>query len=313
VPGMMNHSGIASGCATCHNGQAFAGVTPVTKAANHLPTSMACETCHAATKFTAFSGTTMNHAGIVANCATCHNGQAFQGVTPLGKLAGHVVTTADCSTCHTSTSTFKAVNGGTTTKPANHLPTTQACSLCHSATNFVPGVMNHTGIARGCATCHNGQAFAGVTPVTKAGNHLPATMACETCHSASKFTSFSGTTMSHTGIASGCTSCHNGQSFQGVTPMRKPANHVPTAGAAGSWPNCETCHTSTASGGFGIGSRILHGHVTVAPGSCASCHERGMSWASTESITTRPSGHTGTRAAPNSCDNRGCHTVNGGF
>ena len=60
----MNHAGITTGCATCHDtGKSFFGVTNLkTKPANHIPTTAACETCHAAGKFTSFAGTQMNHA-----------------------------------------------------------------------------------------------------------------------------------------------------------------------------------------------------------------------------------------------------------
>ncbi len=51
----MQHTGISSGCATCHDtGKAFTGVTNLkTKPTNHVPTTATCETCHAASNFTA--------------------------------------------------------------------------------------------------------------------------------------------------------------------------------------------------------------------------------------------------------------------
>jgi len=207
----MNHTGIVNGCTTCHNGQVFLGVTPVSKPTGHVPTSLVCETCHSASQFTNFSGTAMNHAGIMNDCITCHNGQVFVGVTPVSK-------------------------------PGNHLPTTAVCELCHSAsqfTSFAGTAMSHTGILNGCATCHNGQVFAGVIPVSKPANHLPTSADCETCHSAAQFTNFSGAPMIHTGIVNGCDTCHNGQVFAGVTPVSRPSNHIPTALA------CETCHLAS--------------------------------------------------------------------
>ena len=85
--------------------------------------------------------------------------------------------------------------------------------------------MQHTGITSGCATCHDtGKSFTGVTNLkTKPANHVPTTATCETCHVASNFTSFAGTAMKHTGISTGCTTCHaagaTGTAFFGVTPL----------------------------------------------------------------------------------------------
>ena len=100
--------------------------------------------------------------------------------------------------------------------------------------------------------------------------------------------------MNHTGIVSGCATCHSG-GYAGV--VSKPANHFPTTTA------CETCHKSTTT--FS-GTRMVHSGVVVT-GSCATCHERGMNWAG--GIVTRPNDHNGTKAAPNSCDKSGCHNT----
>ena len=148
--------------------------------------------------------------------------------------------------------------------------------------------MNHQGIVTGCATCHGGT-YAGV--MTKSATHIVTSAPCESCHKST--TSFTGAVFSHAGIVTGCATCHNGS-----TALGKPANHFPTATA------CETCHKSTTT--F-TGTRMVHSGV-VATGSCNTCHERGMNWAG--GIVTRPSGHSGNMAAPNSCDKSGCHNTN---
>ena len=150
--------------------------------------------------------------------------------------------------------------------------------------------MNHQGIATGCATCHGG-GYAGV--VSKPATHFPTSAACETCHKST--TSFAGTSYNHTGIVSGCATCHSG-GYAGV--VSKPANHFPTSTA------CETCHKSTIT--FS-GTRMVHSGVVTA-GSCNTCHERGMNWVG--GIVTRPSDHSGSKGAPNSCDKSGCHNTN---
>jgi hypothetical protein len=334
--GVMNHSGILDGCATCHNGQAFAGVTPVSKPTNHLPTTATCETCHSASKFTNFAGTAMVHTGILSGCATCHNGQVFAGVTPVSKPSNHLPTTLACETCH-SASKFTNFSGtamvhtgilsgcatchngqvfaGVTpvSKPSNHLPTTAACELCHSAskfTNFAGTAMIHTGIVSGCATCHNGQVFAGVTPKSKPSNHLPTSGACEVCHSVTQFTNFSGTAMNHVGIVNNCTSCHNGQVFAGVTPKSKSSGHIPyaTSFVGGATMACEFCHSTTVFTAFSAGlksSSIMH-NGTKGNGTdfwCKTCHASGTSYIG--SITRKSVTHQSSTATD--CSQSGCH------
>ena len=335
VPGVMSHTGIVNGCASCHNGQSFVGVTPVSKPTTHLPTSATCETCHSPTKFTAFSGTLMSHTGIVNGCASCHNGQVFSGVTPVSKPTNHLPTSATCETCH-STSNFTTFSGtqmshagivnacaschngqvfsGVTPvfKPANHLPTSATCETCHSTSNFTTfsgTLMKHTGIVSGCAICHNGQSFAGVTPVSKALSHLPTSLACETCHSTSKFTSFSGTAMNHAGILNNCTICHNGQVFQGVTPVSKPSNHIPYAAnlTGGSSMGCEFCHTPTVFTAFTAltTSTIMH-NSTQGNGSgwCKTCHATGTSYLG---VTGDKKSVTHQSSTATDCSQSGCH------
>jgi len=161
----MNHAGIATGCASCHNGVAALG-----KSARHIATSAPCETCHKST--ISFAGARMNHAGIVGNCIACHN-----GVSAIGKPTKHIPTAAPCETCHKSTVTFAGArmdhatvtapcatchNGVTATaKTARHFATTQPCALCHRTVSWTPVNYRHMsprypdhGRAFDCATCH---------------------------------------------------------------------------------------------------------------------------------------------------------------
>jgi len=308
IPGMMNHTGVVAGCASCHNGQSFVGVTPVRMPSTHLPTSMPCEICHSASKTNpgGFAGTLMNHAGIVNNCTSCHNGQSFMGVTPKTKAdapTAHMMTTLDCASCHTSTTTF--LMAGLTTPPIGHLPTTQVCSTCHAGFGPGSGVMTHTGIFGNCTSCHNGQSFTGVTPKAKPVNHLPTNMPCETCHSPSNFTTFSGTLMSHTGIVNGCATCHNGQSFFGSAPLPKPSNHLPTN------TPCETCHSAskTNPGGF---AGTLMSHTGIFSG-CSTCHgfqNVGIAFAG---VTPMPQTVSATHSAAGTTPCESCHSSTSSF
>jgi hypothetical protein len=80
---------------------------------------------------------------------------------------------------------------------------------------------------------------------------------------------------------------------------------------------CEACHSPSNFTTFGglvmkppTGTAM---HTAVAAQTCMSCHERPYKWFGV-SIVVRDSGHTsGSRAAPNDCDNSGCHRVSSQF
>ena len=159
-PGIMNHTGIGSGCTTCHaasaGGIAFVGVTPVPQGSGHIPTAADCATCHASTvKFG--PGTAMNHAGDQRRLRDLpRERQEFRRCED--RHATDARTRSE-SSCHGrlrnmshSTTSFARRDAG---KPANHIPTSQACTLCHAnPPSYKPGVMNHAGISSGCTTCH---------------------------------------------------------------------------------------------------------------------------------------------------------------
>ncbi len=284
-PGVMNHTGISNGCTTCHaaaaSGIAFLGVTPGAQGTGHVPTNADCASCHTTSKFG--PGTAMNHAPVTGtSCSTCHEaGRSFAGVTivtrPTPAKDPKHPPTGDCGTCHT-TSTFAGASG----MPAGHLPTSQACALCHTnPAGYKPGVMVHTGISSGCATCHSAgtapKSFYGVSapqPLSHGAGHVPTNGDCAGCHNPTSTAKggFTGAAMSHTGISAGCAACHDtGKSFSSVKTVKlvvKPANHIPTATA------CEGCHSasSTEVGGF-AGTKM--NHAPVAGTACATCHENG--------------------------------------
>ena len=259
----MNHTGITSGCATCH-AASYSGV--VIKPGTHISTTAACETCHSATS----TGTggfaapnwTMSHTGIMTGCSNCHNGQTFQGSVPNPPV----------------------------TKPSYHIPTTAspACETCHTTTTtpggFATWTMRHTGITTGCASCHTGATFGTTVVMGKPANHITTAATCETCHSTTN-TSTGGfaspnPAMSHTGIAAGCASCHNGANVGTTvttTVLGKPATHIATSAA------CETCHTNTTTpGGFATWTMS---HVGITSG-CASCHANGSTFYNVPSLVT---------------------------
>jgi hypothetical protein len=160
-----SHTGLVSGCVTCHNGVAATG-----KRSNHIVTSAPCETCHKSTA--TFAGARMNHTGLVANCARCHS-----GMIAIGKPARHIVTNAPCETCHKSAMTFAGAridhtsltgtcischNGAVAEgRPPRHLLTTLPCETCHRTAFWTPATYRHTspayvnhGPGISCNSCH---------------------------------------------------------------------------------------------------------------------------------------------------------------
>ena len=302
----MNHTGITSGCATCHaSGSSFANVVPVAPPPTHVPTSQPCELCHSPTKFNNFGGGTMNHAGITSGCANCHaSGKSFYGVTIV-------------------------------TPPATHIPTgSAACETCHAPakfTNFSGTAMNHAPVASTtCATCHaNGKSFFGVTIVTlPSTGHIPnpSSLDCKGCHTST--TTFKTWTMNHSGISTNCSSCHDGQ-FPGVKskPKRSPEDDrgllaVPRhllvqqgrvgdrveEGSAGRcerrWPHGAErirwrrwCRDRPAAPSVGAGTPSrgrAANHASVMPGGCATCHNG-------TTASGRPARHLATLVSCDSC------------
>ena len=256
--GVMNHAGIASGCAACHSAATaptIYGVSVKAPPSNHVPVgAAACEGCHASTNFSTFGGTAMNHAaaGFSATpCATCHeNGDAsaFYGVTivtrPTTAQDANHPQTGDCSGCHVTTS-FTTLNQ----KPSNHIPTSAACTQCHATTNYATYTLSgiHVGISAGCITCHGAAAgpFANIVPKqppTGSPAHIPTgSEACEDCHKSTA--SFAGTAMVHTATVTAglCDACHEaGMSWYGVSIVTRPGGSHPKAPQ-----DCKGCHNTT--------------------------------------------------------------------
>jgi predicted CXXCH cytochrome family protein len=302
-------------CSDCHVGISF-NPSAIQRPANHIPiaTGAACGACHNTANFAQMPSIAAIHANAPAasmvsgatNCAQCHssaNATAYAMPTMVPAIvsppAGHIAMgSLDCGACHVgsnSSLTLPVQNGA----------------------NFGNAAFSHSGISSGCANCHGDGVttgtFYGVVPKTKATlnpSHVPTALACETCHvnsvpatlvpltGATSGTTFAGGRFSHSGISSGCETCHGASvgsgTFYGVTgivtmPPTSPAgdlSHIPTS------TTCENCHAGsvpstllsvTAShtlpgSGFQTApptAAQIHGGTSA---SCNSCHEAGMSW-----------------------------------
>jgi hypothetical protein len=137
--------------------------------------------------------TRLNHAGVVANCASCHN-----GVLAPGKGPTHIASNNSCENCHTTlawipahfdhrgvTATCASCHNGAAApgKPLRHIQTNQDCSACHGTLAWTPATFNHLGINAACQSCHNG-----VAATAKQIGHIPTTLDCGSCHSTLNWT-----------------------------------------------------------------------------------------------------------------------------
>jgi hypothetical protein len=333
-------------------GTSFTGVTSIVVAppatsqglTSHVPYTAACEVCHAGSTPGALVSVTgskpvpgsgfklpkptgaMVHSGISNGCAACHEANyRWMGVdqypiTPTVVTAGALYTgfqtrpiaaattysvadaahavgglaTGDCALCHSGTTSFTAAG-----KPSGHMPTTvTTCSTCHGA-GYAVDTLNslsalHTGIT------------GGLNPFTATtiGTHT-----CTTCHVAGT----GGT--SGTAPFTGCTTqtvCTTPPPLSSYQPMLKEAKgaHVPIGNT-----DCNGCHAVfTAFSGVNMkpGSTTMHTNAALGGVKCMDCHERGDSWFGVSNLKTRPSSHSGTKAAPNDCNGSKCHDT-GGF
>ena len=241
----MIHSGITSGCSSCHE----AGYLWMDM--SNYPISPTAVTGLTTTQYIGFQTRPVAAASTYSVADSKHPA------------------TGDCAQCHTGTNYFSAQ-----AEPPNHIPTLPGapCATCHTtAGNFAVYTADmtalHTEVATTCSTCHSdGKTFAGASgpnsfaPVEMStrGLHIPITnvgapVECSGCHKS--VTTFTGTIMSHgaigdTGLSAAgnaCDACHEygyRSKFYGISInwLRDSANHH-ICGAAGTptAPNTTPC------------------------------------------------------------------------
>jgi hypothetical protein len=245
------HTGISSGCLTCHGGPTGAltwynNFTPKSAVLSpvHIPTSKTpCEDCHSPTTFTAFSGTTMSAAKhslmfsyIGSTCDACHNkvtpALSFYGVSNLQTRPGD----------HSS---------------GNKL--TADCSQCHSPNNWGGGVQarvvasSRSSASTSTATAHAVAATTAAPLIAGARRDGPRAMGPGSIVLQAR----SAAAFSHTGIVGNCVGCHNG-----VTAIGKGPTHI------ASDQRCENCHTTLA----WLPARFDHRSIAAVAPRCSSCH-----------------------------------------
>ena len=300
---IFNHSGVISGCNSCHLGE---------KPSNHLPVPAGaeCVLCHRVPPDAFTIASSFNHSKVTAmRCDICHNG-AYSGYGAIGKSAGHPVVTAgqDCNACHLNTTSFAGArfnHTGVTTgcnschlsdKPAGHLPVSAGaeCVLCHRVppdTFTVASSFNHSKVtAMRCDACHNG-AYSGYGAIGKSAGHpvVTAGQDCNACHL--NTTSFAGAGFNHTGVTTGCNSCHLSD---------KPAGHLPVPASS----ECVLCHRIPPDL-FTTANAFSHSKVTSLR--CDSCHNGQYRGYGAEG---KPGDHPSYTAGKD-CNASGCHNTNG--
>jgi hypothetical protein len=286
--GKFIHTGITTGCATCHgNGLAannFTGISnlvaiPATAtmgATAHIPYTTACEACH--------TGAGSIPSTLLAVTGTPAAVTGFRSPAPAGALI-HSGISSGCNACHDSNYLWKGVdlypiNPKVLTANANYNGfQTRPLAAPGTAYGITDSLHPVTG---DCSQCHaSTTAFSGIAKPT---GHIPTATnpACSVCHSATDY-SAAGLVKAnlHTGITSGvlvpyktggtatttCNSCHGGQTFAGcataaactsppptnwagIVTTSTPASHVPISGTGGT-VDCNACHTKvTVPGGF---------------------------------------------------------------
>lgn len=321
APAVMSHTGTTGACNTCHNGSYTAVNAQAKPAAGHIPTTASCDVCHRTTAWMPLI-TPYGHSGVAAgSCSTCHI-SSYPNIDVKPVL--HIPTTAACDGCHTLVAwlplktpySHAGIAAGSCTtchvssypqmdyKLANHIPTTASCDVCHRMTTWLPLITpySHSGIASGtCLNCHVAS-YANID--VKPGIHIPTPRAayCDDCHRMTASTWLPVITpYSHTSVTPGsCTTCHSG-AYTGLVGL--PSNHIPTAAISATWASCDACHNMNTFASYKLHA-VAANNTTVA-GKCQLCHELGNPYGQ----TGRPRDHKNSLAAPNSCDNSGCHTV----
>jgi hypothetical protein len=305
--GAMIHAGVTSGCVSCHE----AGMSWLEVDTSYYTRTPTVKTSGA------------NYLGF--NTRPYLNGTGYSindGNHPTG--------TTDCSNCHGSTTSFSV-----TAVPTNHIPylATATCANCHTNINLGTGQADFSPVptwtnihkyapstSTNCAQCHseaNALKYNAGGVVIKSpasiAKHVPyGTVACETCHVGLSpvidTSKFAGGKYIHTGVSTGCATCHgNGLSATNFTGISNLVA-IPTNAAMGATSHipytaaCEACHagstpsallsvtgTPAAVSGFRLPAPTgIMIHTGISSG-CSACHDTNYVWKGMDLYPINPS------------------------
>jgi hypothetical protein len=297
-------------CASCHSSTAASfkefscvgchaheqGVTDRlhTSVKDYGYASAQCLSCHPSGAKEAF-----DHAGVVGNCAQCHDVGATFAALPVPGFTHPPTGGADCGGCHTTTDWKGATGappGGAHDPGADVvvnalIPTYSGMSMSSLSprTERLPMPMNHASTEVSpaalstCANCHSdaatgvyfpGNLHSSLANLSTTDPTITEPSACASCHSDSMPIGFVGpTATSPVRTPPSGEMKHDAVAWANDAPTSTPL--VPT--------NCGLCHASpspaldaTWATGSGGGSPVFHNSLDVAsvpqPASCIDCH-----------------------------------------
>jgi hypothetical protein len=320
-------------CNLCHT---TANWNTTVLPAGHMPNpgNQACNVCHTAApgNYATLASVAVLHTGITAGCGQCHGGSTQltfynnndnpkAGVlTPphVPYLAG-----TDCGSCHAKNYVVGGFGPMNMTQ-ATHAFVGTSCITCHEAgLSFYMGAASpalqgrpadHTSgqmvAPNDCSLCHT---TANWNSTALPAGHMPnpANQGCSVCHTAapSNYATLAATSVLHTGITSGCITCHGAPNatppvfYLNYTPKDAVLSpvHIPTAATP-----CEKCHavSFTSFSGTAMSAAKHTAMFAYIGGTCDACHESGRAFYGVNNLTTRPNGH----HVGQDCS--GCHSPN---
>ncbi len=332
-------------CSGCHETNDW---NSTAMPAGHMPNpaNNACTVCHtsAPTDYTpaTLAANAVLHTGISGGCAQCHGGSSaltwYNNYTPKdGVLTpAHIPYTAgsDCSVCHSSTTYAVGGFGPMNMTQAKHAFVPTTCNTCHEAgLTFYMGAASpalqgrptdhnsgQMAAPNDCSICHTTANWNSTAMPT---GHMPnpASQKCTVCHTSAPAdyspTTLAANTVLHTGISSGCITCHGAPNatppvfYNNFTPksaVLAPV-HIPTGATS-----CENCHTPSVFTSFGGTTMTAAKHTAMFAfigNTCDACHNRvtpALSFYGVTNLTVRPTDHNSGSMATNDCS--GCHNPN---
>ena len=320
-------------CGGCHT---TANWNSNTLPVGHMPNpgNQTCTVCHtgAPSNYKVFAANSVLHTGITGNCSQCHGaGTQLSFYNNDMVVKDNVLTPAhvpylagtDCSSCHKSATYAAGTFGPMNMTQATHAFVSTTCDTCHAsaAGSLYMGAASpalqlrpadHTSgamLTGDCSGCHT---TANWNSTALPAGHMPnpGNQGCTVCHTGapSNYATLASNTVLHTGITSGCITCHGAPNatppvfYLNYTPKDAVLSpvHIPTSSTA-----CEACHavSFTAFSGTSMSSAKHTSMFAVIGSTCDACHESGRSFYGVTNLTTRPSGH----HVGQDCS--GCHTT----
>ena len=319
-------------CSLCHT---TANWNTTVLPTGHMPNpaNQTCNLCHTAapTNYASLAADSVLHTGIKGGCAQCHGltQLTFYNNNDNPKSAvlspAHIPFLAgtDCGSCHSSTTYAAGTFGPMNMTQATHAFVSTTCATCHGTATVSVYIgaasptlqlrpADHTSgtmLTGDCSGCHT---TANWNSTALPAGHMPnpGNQGCTVCHTGapSNYATLASNTVLHTGITSGCITCHGAPNaappvfYLNYTPKDAVLSpvHIPTSSTA-----CEACHAVafTAFSGTSMSSAKHTSMFAVIGSTCDACHESGRSFYGVTNLTTRPSGH----HVGQDCS--GCHTT----